>query len=90
MRHEVNSHVAVSRASATKIAAEAKALRRSHPQALALDVLDLVMTGHHHQRVDFDGLAPPAPFALVIAEAFDYGTDVNDWARWSAPGADPA
>lgn len=90
MSHEVNSRIAVPKTLACKIAAEAIALRRSHPQAPALDVLDLVMTGHHHQRIDFDGLAPPAPFALVIAEVFDRGTDVDDWARWSAPGADPA
>jgi hypothetical protein len=33
--------------------------------------------------------APPAPFALVIAEAFDRGTNIDDWARRSVPGADP-
>jgi len=32
---------------------------------------------------------PPAPFAFGVAEAFDRGTDVDNWARWSMPGADP-
>ena len=77
-------------AEAVKIAADAVTLRRSHAHAPALDVLDLVMTHHRHQRLDFGDLAtPPAPFALVVAEAFDQGMTVDEWARWTVPPADP-
>jgi hypothetical protein len=74
-----------------KIAVGAVTLRRSHSHAPALDVLDLVMTYRHHRGYDFGDLAlPPAPFALVVAEAFDRGMTVNEWAKWTVPPADPA
>lgn len=74
-----------------RIVATALALRASHPQAPALDVLDLALQGRGGQALDFgsDGL-PPAPFALLVAEAFDHGMDPALWAAWTAPGANPA
>jgi hypothetical protein len=75
---------------AQKIATEAVTLRKSHAHAPALDILDLVMKHHHHRCFDFGDLAtPPAPFALVVAEAFDQGMTVDEWARWTIPPADP-
>jgi hypothetical protein len=82
---------AMSTSEAHKIATEAVALRRSHAHAPALDVLDLVMTDRHHRVYEFGDLAlPPAPFALVVAEAFDRGMTVDEWARWTVPPADPS
>lgn len=80
----------MSAAEAQKLVAEVLTVRRSHPHAPALDVLDLVMKGRH-QLPDIDDIAlPPAPFALVVAEAFDRCFAKDEWARWTIPPADPA
>ena len=61
-----------SRSIAVKIAVEALILRKEHPQLPALEVPDHVMRGQFGNQIDFDDLATPAaPFALLIAEAFD-------------------
>ena len=79
----------MSAAEARKIATEAVTLRKSHAHAPALDVLDLVMKGHH-ELPDFGDLAlPPRPFALMVAEAFDRGMSVDDWALMTGSRADP-
>lgn len=68
-------------APAVRIAAEALLLRRARPDLPALDVLDQCMRGRPGRRVDFGDLTtPPAPFALLIAEAFDGGMRPDDWA----------
>ena len=65
---------------AVDIAARALLLRRQEPQLPALQVLDEVMRGRHGSWIDFADLAfPPAPFALIVAEAFDGGMLPCDW-----------
>src|SRR5262245_15720230 len=55
---------------ALAIVNEALALRKSHPHAPAADVLDLLMRGREYWLEDFlDHMEPPAPFALLVAEA---------------------
>jgi hypothetical protein len=66
---------------AVKIVVEALTLRKEQPQLPAVEVLDHVMRGHFGSQINFDDLAtPPAPFALLIAEAFDRGMQASDWA----------
>lgn len=80
----------MSAAEAQKLVAEVLEVRRSHPHAPALAALDLVMKGRG-QLPDIDDIAPPpAPFALVVAEAFDRCFAKDEWARWTIPPADPA
>lgn len=65
---------------AIAIVAEARVLRRAEPQMTVLDVLDQVMRGRTGRPVEFGELAtPPAPFALLVAEAFDGGMLPSDW-----------
>jgi hypothetical protein len=74
----------------TTIVKEALALRRSHPHAPALDVLDLVMKGRLPWLEDFfDHLEPPAPFALLVAEAVDDSMSAADWRSLTGPNAEP-
>ena len=80
----------MSAAEALKLAAEVLTVRRSHPHAPALDVLDLVIKGGRRLPEIDDIAPPPSPFALVVAEAFDRGMTVDDWRRWTVPPADPA
>ena len=70
------------------IVAESLLLRRQHPDAPALDVLDEVMRGRHGQHIDFGDLAlPVTPFSLVLAEALDTGMPASDWAGlWNCNG----
>ncbi|MCW5631864.1 MAG: hypothetical protein KIT17_00875 [Rubrivivax sp.] len=76
---------------ARAIVSRCLSLRLSHPRAPAIDTLDLVMLGHHGQRLDFGADAiPPATFALVVAEALDRGMIVQDWRALTGPQADPA
>lgn len=72
------------------IVSAALALRRSHPAAPALDVLALVLQGRQAVPADFgaDGL-PPAPFALLVAEAFDTAMTPDEWREWCQPGMNP-
>jgi hypothetical protein len=57
---------------AAQIVAEFLSLRRSHPDAPAADVLDLAMKRRSPWIEDFlDHMVPPAPFALLVAEAVD-------------------
>lgn len=59
-------------APAVAIVAEALVLRRAQPALPVLDVLDHVMRGRYGRRIEFGELAtPPAPFAYLLAEAFD-------------------
>ena len=73
-------------------AAAASALRRSHPKAPAVDVLDVAMQGHEGSAVDLTGkwLAPGSPFGQVLAAALDVGITPEEWAAWTRPPADPA
>ncbi|HQC95193.1 MAG TPA: hypothetical protein PK306_05755 [Aquabacterium sp.] len=74
---------------ATAIVVAALALRRSHMAAQALDLLDLAMRRYQGKSTDFgdDGL-PPAPFALLVAEAIDTAMTPAEWAAWTALDAD--
>lgn len=57
----------------------ALAPRASHPHAPVAGVLDLVMEGRTPWLEDFlEHLEPPSPFALLVAEAFDW-TPTAEW-----------
>jgi hypothetical protein len=71
---------------ADDIASAAVTLRRTHPHAPALDVLDVVFKGRRGQSVTF--ATPPDPFALLVAEAFDRGMPPDDWAGFFGPLGD--
>lgn len=65
---------------AVEIVVEALLLRKAHPSWPAVDVLDQVMRARYGQRIDFGDLAkPPAPFAILVADAFDGGMLASDW-----------
>jgi hypothetical protein len=68
------------------IAHAAVTLRRTHPHAPALDVLDVVFKGRRGQAVKF--VRPPDPFALLVAEVFDKGMPPEDWAGFFGPHGD--
>jgi len=74
---------------APTIVAETLALRRSHPHALAVDVLDLVMRGRLGQRIDFGDVSPVSGFGLIVVEAFDKGMPPGDWVGLLGPRGDP-
>mgnify|MGYP001275112431 CR=1 FL=1 len=80
---------------AQKIISVALATRRSHPDAPALDVLDLAMQGHHGADLNMeadgqpfaDWLDPPSDFARLLRDAFApglpadpfFGSGVDVW-----------
>jgi len=71
------------------IVSEALALRASHAHAPAADVLDLVMQGRRYRLVDFgDHMLPPAPFALLVAEAVGDHMSADEWEAFTGPKAD--
>ena len=74
---------------AQAIVSEALALRASHAHAPAADVLDLVMRGRQYRLVDFgDHQLPPAPFALLVAEALGDHMSAAEWEAFTGPKAD--
>ena len=74
---------------ALAIISESLALRASHAQAPAADVLDLVMQGRQHRLLDFgDQMLPPAPFALLVAEAVGDHMSADEWLAFTGPKAD--
>jgi hypothetical protein len=76
---------------AQMLATETLTLCRAHAHKPALDVLDLVMKDRRHRLPEFGELAlPPAPFALVVAEALDGGMTADEWALMTGFRADPA
>jgi len=88
-RFDFSRRCAMSTTETRKLDAETLTLRRSRADAPALDVLDLVMKDRR-QLPDFGDLAlPPAPFALTVAEAFDRGMSVDDWALMTGSLAEP-
>jgi len=65
-------------------------LRRSHPRAPAIDVLDVCLGGSACGLSQFgSALDPRAPFGLLVAEALDQGMPVQDWKGLLRPGAQP-
>jgi hypothetical protein len=76
-------------ATAQTIVAEILALRRSHPHASPVDVLDLVMRGRLGQRIDFGDVFPISDFGLIVVEAFDKGMPPGDWVSLLGPRGDP-
>jgi len=73
------------------VARAAVALRRSHPHAPALDVLDIVMKRRSGRLADFgDTIEPATPFGDLIAEAFDKGMAPEDWYLVKSPATPPA
>jgi hypothetical protein len=62
------------------LARNASTLRRTHPHAPALDLLDLVIRGYAGSVSDFaDASKPCSEFGQLIAEAFDKGMAPEDW-----------
>jgi hypothetical protein len=57
------------------------ALRRSHPAAPVLDVLDLAMEGQHLETLNGDEpwLAPESAFGQLLALAFDRVMTPAEW-----------
>lgn len=65
---------------AVEIVVEALLLRKAHPSWSAMDVLDQAMRTRYGRRIDFGDLAkPPAPFAMLVADALDTGMLASDW-----------
>lgn len=72
---------------ARSIVASTLALQRSHPAAMPLEILDLVLQGTAGQTIDFSDLASPGgslawpstAFGQVIAAAFDPVMPAQDW-----------
>ena len=61
----------------------------SHAHASASDVLDLVMQGRQYRLVDFgEHMLPPAPFALLVAEAMGDHMSAAEWETFTGPKAD--
>jgi hypothetical protein len=74
---------------AQAIVSEALGLRASHADAPAADVLDLVMLGRQYRLIDFgEHLVPPAPFALLVAEAVGDRMSCAEWEAFTGPNAD--
>jgi hypothetical protein len=73
-------------------------LARTHPQAPALDALDLVIKDRIDQILDFadaaavnGSLAPPGvPFGQLLAAVFDEAMTPNKWAAFTGPTAEPS
>lgn len=69
----------------------AVALHRSHPQAPALDVLDLTMRQRAGSLRDLgDAIRAGSDFGAILAEAFDRGMSPDEWRVVNHPDADPA
>ena len=65
---------------AVEVAVQALLLRKQHPSMPAVEVLDEAMLSRHGRWIDFGEIGlPPAPFALLVAEAFDGGMLPCDW-----------
>ncbi len=64
-------------------------LRRSHPQAPALGVLDACFKQRTGSLVDLgpDALDPCGEFGQLLASAFDRGMDPSDWQLVRQPPA---
>lgn len=73
------------------VARAAVALRESHPQVAALEVLDVVLRHGTGRLADFgDVLQPATPFGAIVAEAFDTGMAAQDWSLAVHPNSPPA
>jgi hypothetical protein len=74
----------------------AVSLARTHPQAPALDVLDVVMRGRADQVLDFSDptsphgslAGPGTPFAQLVAAAFDEAMTPAEWKAYTGAPAD--
>lgn len=74
---------------ALAIVNESLALRASHGHASSADVLDLVMQGRQFRLLDFgEHMLPPAPFALLVAEAVGDAMSAAEWEAFTGPNAD--
>jgi hypothetical protein len=75
---------------AQKVVDIALALRKSHPCAPAIDILDLVMRGRANLWLEdlFEHMVPPAPFALFVAQALGDASPSAEWLALTGPAAD--
>ena len=67
----------------------ALAISRSHPNAPALDVLDVALVGRAGRLADFGTISPTSALGQLIAAAFDRGMAPQDWGLIDSP-ASPA
>lgn len=78
---------------ASAIVSEALRLRNIYPQASALEILDLAMTGHTAEELPTTALAAPsAPgsaFGQLVAAAFDKSMSPAEWRVYTSASADP-
>ena len=68
-------------------------LRHTHPEASALQLLDLLFVGEGAERRLFlpsAMLDPRAPLGQLMAQAFDSGMTPKEWHDWTGPDADPS
>lgn len=72
--------------------AAALSLRRTHPPAPPLDILDLCFEGSAVRPSELDGAHndPCTPFGQLLAAAFDRGMEPGDWMMFSHPATLPA
>ena len=83
-------HAAMPSAISPDIVLTAQAMRRSLPNAPALDILDLVMRLYCGSLADFGAsLDPGTPFGSLLAEAFDRGMAFGDWQIAADPNCPP-
>lgn len=68
----------------------ALALSRSHPQAPALDVVDMALQGRAGRLADFGAISPTTALGQLIAAAFDLGIAPEDWHLIDSPNSPPA
>jgi hypothetical protein len=72
------------------VADAAVALRASHPQASAREILDLVLRGRSGAVADLGpGIDAGQDFALLVTDAFDDDMALA-WAHWTRTDVDPA
>lgn len=73
------------------VASAAVALHRTHPQAPALEVLDVVMRQRVGSLRDFgESTRAGSDFGGVLAAAFDRGMSPEEWRIVNHRNADPA
>jgi len=70
------------------LASAALHLRRAHPEASALVVLDLAVQGAAPACLGHEPIHPASPFGQVIAAAFDAAMTPAEWSAWAGEGAE--
>jgi hypothetical protein len=76
---------------ASKVVDTTLALRKSHPDAPAIAILDLVMRGRGDLWLGdlLKLMVPPEPFALLVAEALGDSSPTAEWLALTGPNSTP-